>query len=157
MGMAGFDERKVGHKHGQRRHGGVFQNLLRAYGFGGGEAAAIDVHVQEISARYHDEEPQHDGGEQGRPDAQAPTDQQQQAQSDFRERQRVRDELDSPGRQQLEGFNLEPEIGNVGGQREFQEEIRAEVSGGQKQLGAACVDKDRAEDETPDPDDDASD
>jgi hypothetical protein len=67
----------------------------------------------------------------------------------------MRDKLHAPGRQHLKGVNLEREIGDVRGQRKFQQKPGPEMGVRQEGFGVAGINKDRTEDETPDPDDDA--
>src|SRR4051812_11976296 len=153
MRLASLDEYEPSHQDRENRHGGVFQNFFQADRLGSGEAAAVDVHVQQISAQYDESEPDHDYGENGRPDAEAPADQQHGAEKNFREGQRMCDELHAPRRQHLECIDLECEIRDVGGYRKFQEEPGPEMRVGQESFGVAGVDKDGAKDETADPDD----
>lgn len=72
--LAGFDEGEGGHGDGQGGHGGVFQDFFQVDGLGSGETAAIDVHVQEVGAQDDEEKAEHDGGEEGGPDAEFPSD-----------------------------------------------------------------------------------
>jgi hypothetical protein len=155
VGLAGFDEGAGGHGEGERRHGGIFQNFFEVDGFGRGEAAAIDVHVQEIGAQDYDEKPEHDGGEQRGPDAQFPANEYEQTQSDFREGKRVCDKLHSPVGEEFEGLHLEREVGEVGGYGELQEEPGPEGVIGEEGFGVAGVDEDGAEDQAADPHDGA--
>src|SRR4051812_16242687 len=148
MRLASLDEYEPGHQNRENRHGGVFQNFFQADRLGSGEAAAVDVHVQQIGAQNDESEADHDYGENGRPDAEAPADQQHDAEKNFREGQRVRDELDSPRRQHLECIDLKSEIRDVRGNRKFQEKPGPEMSVRQKRFGIPRVDKDRPEDET---------
>src|ERR1700675_1141301 len=110
MRLARFPKGEDGHKQRKHRERRVFQYLPGTDRFGSRKTAAINVHVQEIRAQNNSEEPQHDEGEQRSPNPQAPANQKQQSEDDFRERQRVGNELYSPGRQHLEGFHLGCEV-----------------------------------------------
>src|SRR5580693_7355974 len=156
MRLARFHKREDGHDHGKSRERRVFQYLPETDRFGSRKAAAIDVHVQEIGAQDNNEEPDHDEGKQRSPDAQAPANQNQESQNDFRERQCVGDELDSPGRQHLEGFHLVPEVPEVQGYGKLQYEKGPEILVGQKNLRIARVNEDAAEKEAANPQDHAA-
>ena len=66
------------------------------------------------------------------------------------------DELDSPVGEEFEGFDLEGEVGEVGGDGEFEEEPGPESVIGEEGFGVAGVDEDGAEDEAAGPDDGAA-
>lgn len=152
MGLAGFDVGAAGHSEGEGGHGGVFEDFFQVDGLGGGEAAAVDVHVQEVGAEDYYEKTQHERGEKRGPDAEFPSDQYENAEGDFGEGESVGDELNSPVGEEFEGFDLQGEIGEVGGDGELQEEPRPESVVGEKGFGVAGVDEDGAEDEAAGPD-----
>jgi hypothetical protein len=57
----------------------------------------------------------------------------------------VRYELNAPGREQFECFDLEGEVGDVGRERKFEEEPRPEMTVRQERFGVSGVNENRAE------------
>ena len=156
MRLAGLDECEDGHE--QREHGKcrILQDFFGPDRLGNCEATAIDVHVQEIRARNDHEKSQHDQCEQGSPDAQTPTNHQQQPKKDLGEGQSMGDELYSPRRQHLKRVYLVREVRDVGRNGKLQDEHRPQVRVGEKNLGDARVYEDSTEDQAADPDDEAT-
>ena len=106
MRLACFMKREDRHQQRKRGERRVFQHLLKIDRLRSRKAAAVNVHVQEIRPQNHSKESQHDGCEDRSPYTQAPANQNEQPETDFRERQRVRHKLYSPVWQQLERFHL---------------------------------------------------
>lgn len=102
--------------------------------------------MEEVGAKDYEEEAEHEGGEESGPDAELPTDQDEKAEDDFGEGESVGDELDSPIWEEFEGLDLEGEVGEVGGDGEFEEEPGPESVVGEEGFGVAGVDEDGAED-----------
>jgi len=69
--------------------------------FGRGEAAAVDVHMQQIGARNNAQESDQDQSDERSPDAKLPPDQQEQPEQDLGEGQRVCDKGNAHGREQF--------------------------------------------------------
>src|SRR2546429_985180 len=92
--LAGLDEREAGHEHGQQSKKAVANHGFDGERVRGGEAAAVDVHVQEVGTGNQGQESQHEKSYQRSPDTQPPANQQKQAEQDFGEGQGVRDKRD---------------------------------------------------------------
>src|SRR5690242_3663998 len=152
MRLARFDEGKNGHKHGERRERAVTQNRHDGERLGSAEAAAIDVHVEKISARNGSQESQHDQRHQSGPDAQPPSDQQQQPENNFRERQRVGHKIGSSRGKDLVGLHLLGKSRKVRGNGESEDEHGPQVGVGKKYLGDTGVNKNSAKEQAADED-----
>src|SRR5579859_540039 len=154
--LTGFHKSENGHDQCESRKRGVLQHFPEIDRLGCRKAAAIDIHVQCVSAQNSNEKPKHQQRKQRSPNAQAPANQKQEPEDDLRKRQRVGDELHSPRWQHLERCHLESEVREVHGYGKFQNEKRPQVSVWLECLRVACVNEDAAEDQTPDPDDGAA-
>src|SRR5438034_2483245 len=126
---------------------------ISRYRFGSGEAAAVDVHVQEIGARNHAEKPNHDQRDQRSPDAQLPADQQKQSKDEFSERQGVRDKENAAGREQFVRLHLDAEIRKVRGERKAQREQWPGNEVGEEKFRVTSINKNSTEREAGDPED----
>src|SRR5262250_1454845 len=68
MWLAGFRKDKIGHEQSEGRDGCVAHDGHPGEFFGSAEAAAVDVHVQQVGTRDHAEETEHDERHQRGPD-----------------------------------------------------------------------------------------
>ena len=156
MRLAGFDEGEDGNEDGEGDEDAVADDGLKGERLGGGEAAAIDVHVKKVGTRDDDPKSDHDQRDEARPDAHAPSNQEQQTESDLRERQSVRDEIHASRRQKFVSGDLQGEIREIRGHREFDHEPARKETVRKEELGVTGEDKDGGEDEAADQDEDAA-
>src|SRR5215472_14758516 len=156
MRLPGVDEDEDRHEQSKPNKNTVTDYRHAGERLWGGEAAAIDVHVQKVSARNHGQKTEHEERYQRSPEAQSPAYQKHQPQKDFGEWQSVRDKIHSGGREQFVRLHLLGERREIRGNREFQNEHRPQVRVGEENLGDARVNKNPAEHQPGDQNHDAA-
>src|SRR5216684_3901810 len=149
MRLARFDKSEDGHEKRERGERSVAENCFDREGFGSSETTAVNLQAESVGAHNGGEESEHDQSDDGGPDAESPADEQQETETDFRERKRVRDELDAPRRKNLIGIHLQRKEGKGYSDR------RARMHP-HRQFGVAGIDEDTGKDEAADPDDGAA-
>src|SRR5580704_13472185 len=151
MRLAGLNDRERCHRHGEYRHPRILQHFLHVDRLRRRKASAIDIHVQQVSPRHHHRKSHHDRRKHRPKNPKLPANQHQKSQHDLGERQRVRDKLNAPRRQQLESLYLKREVSDVHRQRKLKEKPRPEMTIRQECFGTPRVDKDRPENQAAKP------
>jgi len=150
MRTASFLVGEDGHEDSEEQERAIAEDGHKRERFGLGETATINLQAQSVCANDGDEEPGDDRGDDGGPHAKLPAHEQQDANGDFGEWQRVRDELRCVAGNHLVGINLHGE------QREGHRHIYVRRQPRAKKFGIAGVNEDCGEDDASQPDDDAA-
>src|SRR5260370_9945909 len=107
VGLAGFEKGEDGHEEGEGDESAVAENRIDREGLGSGKGAAVKLQGQSVRTHDGGEESEDDHGDESGPDAQANTEEQQQAENDFRERQCVRNKIHAQSWENLIRINLQ--------------------------------------------------